>query len=182
MNYLKERLNLFAQYMTQVDANDLERLSRLIWERSQKGSKIIVAGNGGSAAIASHVSVDLTKFAGARAINFNEANLITCLANDYGYERWLEKAIEFYAGKNDVVILISSSGESMNIVNGARKAKKMGLSVITFSGFLSDNKLKKLGEINFWVNSKQYNVVEIVHLSWLLAVVDRVYELQSETK
>ena len=81
------------------------------------GKKVIIAGNGGSAAMASHVAVDFTKAANIRAINFNEADLITCFANDYGYENWVGKALEAYADPGDLVILISSSGKSQNISN-----------------------------------------------------------------
>lgn len=129
--------------------------------------------------MASHVAVDLTKAAGVRAITFNEANLITCFANDYGYEKWVEKAIESYAAKDDLVILISSSGQSQNILNGARTAKKMGLKLVTLSGFKSDNPLRALGDLNLWINSHQYNYVEMVHHIWLLAVVDRYVEQKS---
>lgn len=138
---------------------------------NQEG-KIIIAGNGGSAAVASHVSVDLTKAAKIRAVNFNEADLITCFANDYGYEKWLGKAIEFYADKNDLVILISSSGKSPNIVNAALKAKEMGLPVITLSGFDKNNPLNQLGDLNFWVNNRCYNIVEMTHHIWLVALID----------
>ena len=85
---------------------------------SDNGKKVIIVGNGGSAAMASHVSVDLTKNAGIRCINFNENDLITCFANDYGYEKWVEKAVEFYGDEMDVFIGISSSGSSENILNG----------------------------------------------------------------
>ena len=78
--------------------------------------------------MASHVAVDFTKAASIRAVNFNEADLITCFANDYGYEHWVAKALDAYADLGDLVILISSSGKSPNIVKGAEKAKNMGLS------------------------------------------------------
>ena len=142
------------------------------------GKKIIIAGNGGSAAMASHVAVDLTKAAGIRAINFNEADLITCFANDYGYEHWVAKALEAYADPGEMAILISSSGNSQNMLNGAEKAKSMGLSVITVSGFLSDNPLRKLGDLNLWVDSTKYNIVEMTHHVWLVAIVD--YLIESE--
>ena len=74
-----------------------------------KDSKVILAGNGGSAALASHVSVDLTKAAGIRATNFNEADLITCFANDYGYENWLAEAIRSFAKKDDLVFFFEKS-------------------------------------------------------------------------
>ena len=148
--------------------------TQLFNETEQRGGKVILAGNGGSAAIASHVAVDLTKVAGVRAVNFNESNLITCLANDYGYEHWIEKAIEFYSDPGDLIILVSSSGKSANMINGAVKAKQMNLSLITFTGFTADNPLRKLGDLNFWADSKAYNVVEMTHHVWLLALVDKL--------
>lgn len=138
--------------------------------------KAILAGNGGSAAIASHCAVDFTRNAGIRCINFNEASLITCLANDYGYDHWLAKALEFYADDGDVVILISSSGKSPNMVNAARYAVSRGLTVATFSGFAVDNPLRSIGRLNFWVDSRAYNVVEMTHHIWLLAVCDLIVE------
>ena len=113
-----------------------------------------MVGNGGSASIASHLAVDFTKAAGVRSITFNESSLLTCFGNDYGYQNWVKKALEFYADKQDLIILISSSGNSKNIINGAKKAKEMNCKLVTFSGFSEDNGLNNLGDLNFWVNSK----------------------------
>ena len=77
-----------------------------------------------------------------------------------------------YADKGDVAILISSSGCSDNILNGAAAASELGMSVITFSGFDATNPLRSAGEVNFWVDSSCYNVVETTHQVWLLAMVD----------
>lgn len=129
-------------------------------------------GNGGSAAIASHVTVDLTKMCKIRAINFNEADLLTCFSNDYGYENWVKKALSSYADKGDLLICISSSGESKNIINGANFAKKIGCKVITLTGFDGKNKVRKIGNINLWLNSKNYNIIEMTHHIWLLSIVD----------
>ncbi|MDE2027112.1 MAG: SIS domain-containing protein [Candidatus Omnitrophica bacterium] len=170
------RLKAVADHMAGVDPQDLQKVKELVCAASAVGGKVIIAGNGASAAIASHVAVDLTKSAGVRALNFNEADLITCLANDYGYEHWVEKALELYADGKDVAVLISSSGQSANIVNAARRAKALGLKVVTLSGFSKDNPLRKLGDINLWVNSSQYNIVETVHQTWLLIIVDRIAE------
>ena len=135
----------------------------------------MIFGNGGSAAIASHVSVDLTKNAGIRCSNYNEADLITCFSNDYGYERWIEKAIDFYSDDNDVLILISSSGKSQNMINACKAAKSKKISkIITLTGHEQNNPLSKLGDINFWINSKAYNFVENVHQVWLLAICDLI--------
>jgi len=154
---------------------DLLKVKDVMIKASASGKKAIVVGNGGSAAIASHVSVDLSKNAGIRSINFNEADLITCFANDYGFEQWVAKAVEFYGDEGDVFIAISSSGSSMNMLNGCEAAKrKKFASVITLSGFEPDNPLRQLGDINLWVDSRAYNFVETIHQLWLLAVVDLI--------
>ena len=141
----------------------------------KNNSKILIFGNGGSAAIASHVSVDLTKNANIRSVNFNEADLITCFANDYGYERWIEKAIDFYADEKDILILISSSGKSKNMLNACKAAKNKNLSkIITFTGHDKNNPLSRLGDINFWIDNKAYNFVENIHQIWLLTIVDLI--------
>ena len=84
----------------------------------------MIFGNGGSAAIASHFSVDLTKNAKIRCTNYNESDLLTCFSNDFGYENWVQKAIEFYGDEGDALILISAGGNSKNMVNAANFAKK----------------------------------------------------------
>lgn len=155
-----------------VDLSDLEKISNKILSTSENGNKVIVAGNGGSAAMASHFSVDLTKAAGVRSINFNESDLITCFANDYGYENWLVEAVRSYADKGDILVLISSSGNSANIINCAQFAVKNDIHLITLSGFSPDNYLRKLGHLNLWCDSHIYNIVELTHQTWLLGVVD----------
>lgn len=163
---------LMKQSLDNLDYEELVRVAKILCKVRETGKKIIVIGNGGSAAMASHVAVDLTKAAGCRAITFNEADLLTCFANDYGYEYWVEKALNFYADKEDIIILISSSGTSKNILNGANWAKKNGNVVITLSGFDPNNPLRKTGHINLWVDSKGYNIIEMTHHIWLVSIVD----------
>lgn len=174
MDFYETYFKLLNEKISEVDIKMLDRAVDMMKSTMADNKKLIIAGNGGSAAMASHVAVDLTKNAGIRAINFNEADLITCFANDYGYEDWVSEAIKFYADKGDLVILISSSGSSKNIVNGAKTAKELGLKVITFSGFKPDNPLRAVGDLNFHVKSKGYNIVEMAHHVWLLAIVDRI--------
>ena len=133
--HFKSYFDLLDQKVRTTSSSELLIASEKILRTNNDGGKIIIVGNGGSAAIASHASIDFTKAAKIRSINFNESSLLTCFSNDYGYEYWTEKAIEFYADQNDLVILISSSGQSKNIINAALKVKEMGLSLITFSGF-----------------------------------------------
>jgi D-sedoheptulose 7-phosphate isomerase len=174
-NYLIEYFKTYDSLINDsAIVDNLVKIKSLFQNTSKKGGKIIFAGNGGSAAMASHVAVDITKNAGIRAVTFNEYDLITTLANDYGYENWISKAIEFYHNSNDIIVLISASGQSQNVINAAIKSKELGLTVITFSGFNSNNPLHKLGNINLWVDSKIYNIVEMTHHIWLLAIVDMI--------
>lgn len=139
--------------------------------RQRKG-KLMFAGNGASASIAAHGAVDFTKQGRVRSRDFNEPNLITCFSNDFGYENWIAKAVEHYADDGDAVVLISVSGRSPNVVNAAKYAKERGLPVVTFTGSAADNPLKSIGDINFWMESRAYNIVEGVHMMWLTTVVD----------
>ena len=177
-NYFSKYFESVGQKLNSIDPTQLEQAASMVWAAHKAEKKVIIAGNGGSAAMASHVAVDFTKAAYIRAINFNEADLITCFANDFGYENWVAKALEAYADKGDLVILISSSGKSQNMLNAAEKGNEMGLSVITVSGFLTDNPLRKLGDLNLWVDSTKYNIVEMTHHVWLVAIID--YLIESE--
>ena len=150
------------------------RLAESIKNIKRNKGKIIIFGNGGSAATASHFSVDLTKNAKIRAINFNEADLITCLSNDYGHDNWVKKAIEFYIDKNDLVILISTSGNSKNVINAAKFLKKKKFSFFSLTGMKKNNLLNRISisKNNLWVNNLSYNQIEIVHHLVLLLIID----------
>lgn len=155
--------------------NMLIDIKNSILTAKETKNKIMIFGNGGSAAIASHFSVDMTKNAGVRCTNYNESDLITCFANDYGFERWVEKAVDFYGNSGDLLITISSSGQSKNMINGCDAAfRKKFSKVITFSGFDHNNPLRSKGDINLWVDSKAYNYVENIHQIWLLSIVDLI--------
>ena len=171
-NYFDNLKNLLSndKYL-----EDLVRVKGILKKTHSEGKKTMIFGNGGSAAIASHFSVDLTKNARVRCTNYNESDLLTCFSNDYGYEKWVEKAIEFYGDKGDSLILISAGGNSPNMTNGAKQGKKMGFSkIITFTGNDKNNNLQKLGDINFWVDSKAYNHIENIHQILLLSLVDLI--------
>ena len=165
-NHLNSSLNI---------SEDLISIKKAILEADKVNKKVMIFGNGGSASIASHFTVDLTKMAKKRCVNLNEANFITCFANDYGYENWVARAIDFYADEGDVLILISSSGRSENMLNAvdAGRAKKIS-SIITLSGFDDKNPLRSKGDINLWLDSHSYNYVENIHQIWLLSVVDMI--------
>ena len=173
--FLTSYLNDFSELVKPDEKiiDQLEKMADLIKAINSKGNKVLIFGNGGSAAISSHFSVDLTKNAGLRCVNFNEADLITCFANDYGFERWSEKAVDFYGDEGDLIVVISSSGSSKNILNGVKASCNWNFkAVVTLSEFAEDNPLRQVGDINLWIESKAYNFVENIHQIWLLAIVD----------
>lgn len=169
-NYFNELKNLIS--LDYVKIKKLEEVKKILRKTKLSKNKVIIFGNGGSAAIANHFSVDLTKTSKIRCVNFNESSLLTCFSNDYGYENWVMKTLEFHAKSGDTVILISSSGESKNMLNACKFALKKKLKIITFTGFKKNNKLSRLGHINFWVNSVKYNHIENTHQFLLLSLVD----------
>jgi len=175
--FLTSYLNDFSD-LVKPDEKIIDQLGKvadLIKVISAKGNKVLIFGNGGSAAISSHFSVDLTKNAGVRCVNCNEADLITCFSNDYGYERWVEKSVDFYGDEGDLLIVISSSGSSKNMLNGVKAARNGNFNaVVTFTGFADENPLRQLGDINLWADSKAYNFIENIHQVWLLAIVDLI--------
>lgn len=135
---------------------------------------IIILGNGGSSAIASHISQDYTKKLKKKSFTFSDASRLTCYANDYGYDNaYLQFLKEFTEPKEKtLVILISSSGNSQNIINCAEWCNQQSnIEVATLTGFDIDNKLKVLNlnnrKINFWVDSNDYGIVECVHMIFL---------------
>jgi D-sedoheptulose 7-phosphate isomerase len=174
---LKNYLNKISKKIIEDEniLNQLILVKKILLSTIKSKKKVLIFGNGGSAAISSHVSVDLTKNTKIKAINFNEADLITCFSNDYGYQNWVSKAIDFYADKNDVLILISSSGKSKNMLNACKAAKRKKIkNIITFTGNKKNNPLSKLGDVNLWVNSDIYNYIENVHQIWLLSICDLI--------
>ena len=123
MTFFRDDFDDIGARIRDVDPIELERVSELFRAVRSRRRKVILVESGGSSAMASHVAVDLTKTAGVRAVNFSSADLLTCFANDHGYPLWVDKALEFYSDPGDAVVLISSSGRSLNILNGATAAR-----------------------------------------------------------
>jgi len=177
-NYNKKFLEL-SEIKPEI-VKKIKKLYKIIINIKKNNKKIIIVGNGGSAAIASHFSVDMTKNGGVRCINFNESDLLTCFSNDYGYENWVKQALKFYSDKGDLIILISASGNSKNMINAAKYLKDKN-KLITFTGFAEKNNLSKFGYINFHVNSSEYNFIENIHQYWLLTLVDIFYKFKNKS-
>jgi D-sedoheptulose 7-phosphate isomerase len=174
IKYFSELNNLIAAQISQI--NNLLKIKKLLTQTVKNNKKIIIFGNGGSSAIASHFTNDLNKNTKIRCLNFTDSTLLTCLSNDYGYKNIIVKILESYADHNDTIIFISSSGESLNMINGSRFAKKIRCKTVTFTGFKKNNTLSSLGDINVWINSKKYNFIENIHQVLLLSIIDSIID------
>lgn len=172
VGWLKEYYARFKPAFDQAIYNDLIAFRDLCQTVQASGGKLIFAGNGASASIAAHGRVDFSKQGKVRGLDFNEPNLITCFANDFGYDHWMAKAVEHFADPNDAVVLISVSGRSPSVVNAAKYARNQSLPVVSFTGSAPDNPLRELSDISLYFESRAYNIVEAVHMMWLTTVVD----------
>lgn len=129
--------------------------------------RIFFIGNGGSAAIASHMAADFAKNGKAATMAFNDAAALTCLANDTGFENVFSAPLAQHITENDTLIAISSSGKSPNILAAVNVAREKSANIVTFSGFDPGNPLRKLGGMNIFVPSSDYGIVETMHLAML---------------
>lgn len=154
-----------------VDGRQLEAARELLEKTVDAGGFIYVAGNGGSSAIADHLCCDWTKGAAHPAFKTLRTHsltgsvaLVTALANDVSYEEAFARQVEFYCTAKDILILISSSGNSSNILRAAGAARKIGTKVIGLSGF-TGGELQKISDISLYVPESNYGIVEDCHQS-----------------
>lgn len=168
-----ENIKVYDNQGVEMSFSDgISRSVELLLAIEKQGKKLMLVGNGGSAAIASHMALDFWKNAHVKATAFNDSSLLTALANDYSYAEVFSKSIETFGEQGDALMAISSSGNSENVVNAALAANRKQIDVITFSGFSLDNKLKQQGAINFYVVAESYGLVETAHAYIIHAILD----------
>jgi D-sedoheptulose 7-phosphate isomerase len=131
---------------------------------NSKGNKVIFVGNGGSAAVANHKALDFWFTGRIRGTSFSDSSLLTCVANDFGYAQVFAKPINMFADKGDILVAISSSGNSQNIIEAAEEARRRGCEIFTFSGFKEGNRLRQIGDLNFYTPVNHFNKIESAHL------------------
>lgn len=154
----------------------VENLVREMFAVRGRGGTVYFVGNGGSAGIAAHMSADFQKAGGFKTMNFYDPALITCMANDYGYEQVFSKPLDLFAKEGDALVAISSSGNSINVVNAAEMAKAHRCRVITLTGFSPDNRLRGQGDVSVYIPSFSYGIVESLHNMLLQQVIDVIQE------
>jgi D-sedoheptulose 7-phosphate isomerase len=144
-------------------AAGLDHVRRWLLDLQAQQRKMMIIGNGGSAGVASHMAIDFWKNGQIRCLTFNDGALLTCLSNDYSYEEAFAYAVDQFGDPGDLLIAISSSGSSQNILNASQVALTKGITLVTCSGFQPDNPLRQLGQANFFVPSFSYGFVETLH-------------------
>ena len=173
---ITDYLNTLNKLMLQVQVTDMagttlpleegaDRAIQMIIDVRSASRKVMLGGNGGSAAIVSHVENDLSESSGVRAMVFTEQPVLTARANDHGYGSVFERPVEMWAEPGDLMVTVSSSGRSENILRGLQMARKKGCKLITFSGFDADNPSRRLGDLNFYVPCSVYAYVETAHMA-----------------
>ena len=174
-NYLDE--GDYTSEYNQFLSNDLWPFVAKLLKKTDhfsKGRSYFFAGNGASASIASHIANDVTKALCCKARTFHDPAHITCFANDYGYEQWLAESIKIFADEGDVVILISSSGRSPNILRAAEAAVAKKAVLVTLTGPSPNVNLLEYSACHLSVASKIYNIIECCHMIALTTAVDCV--------
>lgn len=166
--------------ITQDEA--IERVQNDARIATADGNTVFIIGNGGSAAIASHMAADFCKTAGWRARALNDPCTLTCLANDIGYVNVFAQQILHHARAGDMLIAVSSSGKSNNILRAVEAAHARNCIVVTLSGFAPDNPLRERGNLNFYVASDRYGIVEVAHHAILHAILDLTSDRSSACK
>jgi len=156
-------INFLKKALYNIKESELAKLKEIVLSASE----IIILGNGGSNAIASHIAQDYTKILGKKSFSFSDSSRLTCYINDYGMEEAYVKYLQHFSSKKTLVILISSSGRSKNIINAANFCLQNQIKYIILTGFDETNELRQnfgsKAEIDFWVNSNDYGIVECIH-------------------
>ena len=164
-------LGEFVKELNNISSEKVEQLRHLIYEYKQ----IIILGNGGSSSIASHITQDYTKQLSRRAFTFSDSSRLTCYINDYGQSLAYSQFLREFSDKDTLVILISSSGNSKNILSCLEYCAKEEIDFALLTGFSNNNlcrsKYKNIAKLEYWVDSTSYGVVECAHQVFLHLVV-----------
>jgi D-sedoheptulose 7-phosphate isomerase len=145
----------------------IQKNLRMLESLRDRGGNLFLVGNGGSAGVVSHILTDFINVNKLNARTLHEPSLLSCMSNDYGYENSFSEPLSTLASEKDLLIAVSSSGRSPNIHNAVKSVKKAGGEAITLSGFGEDNPLRSMGDLNIWLDSTSYGLVEIGHLFYL---------------
>ncbi len=181
----KVRPSRFSSLLDGLDSircepNAYQSVIDMITHMGNGKARLFFVGNGGSAAVASHMAIDFMKNGGFATFGPGDAAQLTCLGNDLGFENVFAEPINRHGQLGDVLFAISSSGMSEDILHAVYAAKQKMINVVTLSGFGEGNFLRGKGQVNFYVPSNQYGTVEIAHLAILHSILDEVIDLEKQ--
>ena len=167
-------INPFTEYVQTLESAHMELEFFKFQKAFHTHPRIIVLGNGGSSSVASHISQDYMKFHGKKVSILSDPSMITMLTNDFGYDWAYQKFLEYFVENDTLVVIMSSGGESQNMINCLNWCEKEEVSYGVLTGFNPENKIRTMAKNSLWnyyINSDDYGVVECVHQIFLHGVV-----------
>ena len=166
--------NPFSEYTDVLQSAHMELEFFQFQKAFHTHERVIVLGNGGSSSVASHISQDYMKFHGKKVSILSDPSMITMLTNDFGYDWAYQKFLEYFVESDTLVVIMSSGGESQNMINCLQWCEKENVDYGVLTGFNPENKIRTMAEHalwNYYINSDDYGVVECVHQIFLHGVV-----------
>lgn len=187
--FVSEYLDKHSIVAESIDSKAIEKIIKLLEKAITKGKIIYLAGNGGSAALASHAACDLSKNTRVSkgkskkrpkvlSLTGNVA-LITAIANDMSYANIFSEQLKYFGKPNDIFVAISGSGNSENIVKAIKTAKKLKMRTVGILGF-GGGKAGRLVDVALVVDSKNYELVEDIHLTIFHIIISYFKRYQKE--
>jgi len=167
-------MNPFDEYIETLKSAHMEVEFFKFQKAFYTHNRIIILGNGGSNSVASHISQDYMKFHNKKVSILSDPSMITMLTNDFGYDWAYQKFLEYYVEIDTLVIIMSSGGESENMINCLNWCEENKVSYGVLTGFSENNTIRKNAKNSLWnyhINSDSYGVVECVHQIFLHGVV-----------
>ena len=167
-------MNPFKEYIETLECAHMSNEFEKFQEAFSSHERIIILGNGGSSSVASHISQDYMKFRGKKVSILSDPSMLTMLTNDFTYEKAYQKFLEYYVEDETLVILMSSGGESKNILNCLEWCEINRVDYGVLTGFCPVNAVRTRASDaswNYYIASEDYAVVECVHQIFLHGVV-----------
>jgi D-sedoheptulose 7-phosphate isomerase len=179
--FLRTRNEEALKVGSQLDYELALQFAEDVFKLRGTSNKVFFIGNGASNTIANHAALDYMSQTGIQTVCVNDAAILTAFSNDFGYDQVFSRYLKINYKPGDILVAVSSSGNSPNVLNAVNYMNNVGGTVYGFSGFSRVNKLAVLSKKNsFWANSKKYNVVESVHNLWLAMICDLLIEWMGE--
>ena len=168
-NFSKDYISILSDTLHKIDFNSLSKIVSLIEKKVKNKKTLYVCGNGGSAAISNHFVCDYLKYMKTdnnllpKIFSLSSSNeLITAISNDISYDKIFSYQLKVLASSGDILLVISSSGNSKNLIEVIKAAKKMNIKTISFTGF-DGGIIKRISDYNLHFNYKNYGISEDLH-------------------